>query len=331
MGRRAGGRDRRLAWLVITAVLALAAPVHAKPKPPPGNVLYVQKNAIWRASLAVQIEKKPEQAPTKLFTLPPMRKKRITRIEASSDGSVLLVELGKNVAWVDLKADPPAPVYLPCRGRARLSPDGNRVLCANRIGKGTGTAVYRIRPTFGATPLPEVKPTAVLMAALAGDKVIVAEGNALFMTPVAYPEQRTQMAPHAPAGALSVAPDGQRAVGRYSDGNAAESLYGFRLDGEAARRKLGPGRPVVWSADSDWLAVDAENTGCALRAVGGEFKCFDKFRAVSIDRDGSWLLLAKPLNPKAKRFDLFLGRIGGPRVEKPEPLLKGVSAAVLVP
>lgn len=324
MGRQAGGRGRRLAWSLIPALFgALTAPVHAKPKPPPGNVLFVQKNAIWRAPLAA-----PEE-PTKLFTLPPMRKKRITRLEASGDGSVLLVELGKNVAWVDMKADPPTPVYLPCRGRARLSPDGSRVLCANRTGK--GTAVYRVRPSFGATPLPEVKPTAVLLADLAGDKVIVAESNALFMTPVARPEQRTQMAPHAPAGGLSVAPDGQRAVGRYSDGNAGEALYGFRLDGEAARRKLVPGIPVVWSADSDWLAVDGEKTACALRAVGGEFKCFDKFRAVSLDRDGSWLLLARPPKAKAKRFDLFLGRIGGPRVEKPLPLVKGVSAAVLVP
>jgi hypothetical protein len=314
----------RLAWSVIPALVgALAAPVHAKPKPPPGNVLFVQKNAIWRASLAV-----PEE-PVKLFTLPPMRRKRITRLEASGDGSVLLIELGKNVAWVDMKADPPAPVYLPCRGRARLSPDGSRVVCANRTGK--GTAVYRVRPSFGATPLPELKPSTVLVAALAGDKVLFADGNALFLTPVAHPEQRTQMAPHAPATGLSIAPDGQRAVGRYSDGNGGEALYGFRLDGEAARRKLVPGRPVAWSADSDWLAVDGENTGCALRAVGGEFKCFDKFRAGARDSDGAWRRLAKPPRAKAKRFDLFLGRIGGPRVEKPLPLLKGVSAAVLVP
>jgi hypothetical protein len=260
-----------------------------------------------------------------------MRKKRITRLEASADGSVLLIELGKNVAWVDMKADPPAPIYLPCRGRARLSPDGSRVLCANRIGKGAGTAVYRLRPALGATPLPELKPAAVLAAAMSGDKVVFAESNALFMTPVAHPEQRTQMAPHAPPSGLSIAPDGQRAVGRYSDGNGGEALYGFRLDGEAARRKLVPGRPVAWSADSDWLAVDGENTGCALRAVGGEFKCFDKFRAVALDHNGAWLLLAKPPRVKAKRFDLFLGRIGGAHVEKPTPLLKGVSAAVLVP
>ena len=144
MARRAGGRGRRLAWSIIPALVgALAAPALAKPKPPPGNVLFVQKNAIWRASLAA-----PEE-PVKLFTLPPMRKKRITRLEASGDGSVVLLELGKNVAWVDMKADPPAPIYLPCRGRAHLSPDGSRVLCANRTGK--GTAVYRVRPTFGAS------------------------------------------------------------------------------------------------------------------------------------------------------------------------------------
>ena len=324
----AGVNRRMTAAILAGAALVgsmIAAPraAHAKPKPPPGNLIFVQKGAIWRVALAT-----PEE-PVKLIKLPPMRKKRVTRLEAAGDGSALLVELSKNAAWIDLSGPTPAaPVYLPCRGRAHLSPGGERVLCASRTGK--GTSVYRLRPTFGAAPL-AASPGATLMADLTGERVIVAEPKALFLTPVASPDHRTQVAPHAPSASLSIAPDGQRAVGRYSDGDGAESLYGFRLDGEAARRKLGPGTPVGWSADSVWLAVNGENTACAVRAVGGEFKCWDKFRTLAIDRDGSWLLLARPPGAKARRFDLFLGRVGGPHVEKPLPLLRGVSAAVLVP
>ena len=283
----------------------------------------MQNGAIWRALLA-----QPDQ-PTKLVTLPAMRR-RITRLEAAGDGSALLVELGRNAAWIDLSSQPPGQlVYLPCRGRARLSPDGQRVLCASRTGN--GTAVYRLRPRLGAAPLAGVDPAATALADLHGERVVIAARDALWSSPVAQPEQRTQVAPHVPASSLSVAPDGQRAVGRYLDGDKVESLFGFRLDGEAARRKLLPGVPIAWSADSVWLAVIGENTGCALRAVGGEYKCWDKFRPLAINRDGSWMLLAKPFAGRTRRLDLFLGRVGGPHTEKPLALLRGAVAATLIP
>ena len=311
--------------LLLGVLGALAVPdeAEAKPKPPPGSVVFVQKGAIWRAPLADP--KKPE----KLIGLPAMRR-RMTRLEAAGDGSALLVELGRNAAWIDMTAEPLRPVYLPCRGRARLSSSGELVVCASRTR--SGTVAYRMRPQVASWLLDGFDPKVTSLADVRGERVVVVDSDALWNSPVAQPDQRVQVSPHVPAGALSIAPDGQRAVGRYTEGESGDSLFGFRLDGQAARRKLGPGVPVAWSADSVWLIIAAENTACAVRAVGGEYKCWDKYRPLAIDADGSWVLLAKPPKGRSRRLELFLGRVSGPHAEKPiKLLLKNVAAATLVP
>jgi hypothetical protein len=137
------------------------------------------------------------------------------------------------------------------------------------------------------------------------------------------------LAPHVPRGHLSVSPDGARAVGRYQDGDG-EALFGFRLDGRAARRKLITGTPVAWSADSVWLAVDGEDTACVLRAVGGEYKCWDHFRAFAISPDGSLALLGKPPE-SGSGIDVYLVATAGVRAEKPRLVVEGAAAATLLP
>lgn len=323
---------RRRALLAAILLGLVPGAALARPPPPGGSVIFVQKGALWRASLAAYArppgKQRPEK-PAKLLGLAALRR-RFTRLEAAGDGSALLVEFGRNAAWIDLDTtEPLVPVYVPCRGRAHLSPSGERVLCASRAGK--GTAVYRMRPPGGAVILAEADPAATRIGDLAGERVVVIDGETLWSQPVARPEQRKQVSPHVPLSSLSVAPDGERAVGRYKDEAGGESMFGFRLDGQGVRRKLGFGVPVSWSADSVWLAVGGDNIACAVRAVGGEYKCWDRFRALAIAHDGSWLLIAKPPGSKPRRLDLFLGRVGGPRVEKPLKLIRGVTAAVLIP
>jgi hypothetical protein len=323
---------RRRALLAALFLGLVPGAAQGRPPPPAGSVIFVQKGALWRAKLAPYAKPpgkvKPDK-PEKLLSLAPLRR-RFTRLEAAGDGSALLLEFGRNAAWIDLDTtEPLAPVYVPCRGRARLSPSGERVLCASRSGK--GLAVYRMRPRAGASILADADPAATRLADLIGERVLVIDGEALWSETVSHPDQRKQVSPHVPLSALSVAPDGERAVGRYKDESGVESMFGFRLDGQAVRRKLGFGVPISWSANSEWLAVAGDNTACAVRAVGGEFKCWDKFRALAIDHDGSWLLIAKPPGSKQRRLDLFLGRVGGPRAEKPFKLMRGVTAAVLIP
>jgi hypothetical protein len=332
---------RRLVGVLgVVAGLAVPDAAQARPKPPEGRIIYVQKGSVWRAPLSILMARPPRarskkkkkknevvEVPERLIKLAAGLRK-ITRLEAAGDGSALLLEFGRNVAWLDLTADPrPPPVFLPCRGRARLSPGGELVMCASRAG--SGTSVYRLRPQLDGSLLAGFDPAATALADLRGERVVTIDHDALWSTSIAQPEQRTKVAPHVPIGALSIAPDGQRAVGRFRDGDSGDSLFGFRLDGQAARRKLGPGQAVAWSADSIWLAIFDGKTACAVRAVGGEYKCWDKYRPLALDRNGSWVLLARP--PRG-RMSLFLGRMAGPHPEKPLPLtLRGVSAAALVP
>jgi len=316
-------RSRAVVVALVAVVVAPAADAGAKPKPPSGRIIYVQKGAVWRAALA-----QPDK-PEKLLVLPAAARKR-PRLEAAGDGSALLIDLGRNAAWVDLASEPPAPpVYLPCRGRAHLSPGGELVLCASRVGD--GTVAFRMRPRLGSSLLAGFDPAATALADLRGERVVTADHDALWEASVARPDQRVRVAPHVPVGALSIAPDGQRAVGRYPDGQDGSSLFGFRLDGHGARRKLGPGTPIAWSADSVWLAIFDQDIACAVKAVGGEYKCWNKYRPLAIDHDGSWMLIAKPFKGRSQRLDLFLAEVAGPHSEKPLKVLSGAATATLVP
>ena len=282
-----------------------------KEEPPPGNLAWVKDGAIWRASLAA-----PEQ-PVKLVDLA-VAPALVRRLAAAADGSALLVDLGPNAAWIDLAGGKAAtPVLLPCAG-GRLASDGGRVLCGARRGK--GSVSYRMRPTLGSAPLAEFDPQRT--AFTAGDRLVSEKDGAL------RAEDKV-VAPHAPLDHLSISPDGARAVGRYQDGDG-DALFGFRLDGRAARRKLITGAPIAWSGDSVWLSVDGEDTACVLRAVGGEYKCWDHFRALAISADGGRALLGKP--PDAgSGIDIYLVPVAGVRADTPKLLVSAALAATLLP
>jgi len=302
----------RLLAIGVGLALAVGIAQARKEPPPPGNLVYVKDGAIWRARLAA-----PEQA-ERLMALA-AAPSLVRGLSASADGSALLLDLGSNAEWIDLapRERAPARVLLPCSG-GRLAPDGGRVLCAARRGK--GSVAYRMRPQLGSAALEQLSPERTALTA--GDHLVSEKDGALR-------DQDKVLAPHAPLDRLSVSPDGARAVGRYQDGDG-DALFGFRLDGRAARRKLIQGAPVGWSADSVWLAVDGEDTACVLRAVGGEYKCWDHFRALAISADGNRALLGKPPD-SGSGIDVYLVPVTGVRPEKPKVLVQGVLAATLLP
>lgn len=296
-----------LGGLLLAAVTATA---HAgKKEPPQGSVAYVADGAVWRAPLA-----SPEQA-SKVADLP-VAPALVVHVSAAADGSALLVDLGANAAWIDLAGAAP-PVYLPCRG-GRISSNGHRVLCAAR---GGAAVVYRLRPRLGSAPLVDVDPA---RSAHAGDHLVVEKGGTLVAQGGAV------VAPQAPADLLSVAPNGERAVGRYRvTDDEDDALHGFRLDGRAARRKLIPGTPIAWSSDSTWLAIESGDEACAVRAAGGEYKCWKDYQALAIGPGGALALLAQPADDGA--LALFLVPTDGVRPQKPTPLLPSARAATLLP
>jgi hypothetical protein len=71
-----------------------------------------------------------------------------------------------------------------------------------------------------------------------------------------------------------------------------ELLYGFALDGTAARRKsIREGKVVQWSADGVWALVQDGSKACVMRVVGGEYKCWKGYTAVALSPDGASALL----------------------------------------
>jgi hypothetical protein len=129
------------------------------------------------------------------------------------------------------------------------------------------------------------------------------------------------LAPHAPTGALLVAPTGDRAVGVYADRDqgadqGADALYAFRIDGTGVRRKLmRSADPIAWSADGAWLLVQQQREACLVRAVGGEYKCWNRYQAAAIAPDGQHALLTKPGDKG--RFDLYRVELSGASRSKP--------------
>ncbi len=302
---------RTLAAIGIAVGIAIGTAHARKEEPPPGHLAWVKDGAIWRAALA-----DPERA-DKVVDLP-VTPELVHALTSAADGSALLVDLGGNAAWIDLAGGKPsAPIFLPCAG-GRLAFDGGRVLCAARRGK--GAVAYRMRPRLGSAALEALSPERTALTG--GDHLISEKDGALR-------DGDRVLAPHVPLDHLSVSPDGARAVGRYQDGDG-DALFGFRLDGRAARRKLISGAPVAWSADSAWLAVDGDDTACVIRAVGGEYKCWDHFRAFAIAADGARALLGKP--PEAgSGIDVYLVPTSGVRPEKPRLLVQAAQAATLLP
>lgn len=302
---------RRAVAIGIAVGVAVGTAHARREEPPPGGLAWIKDGAIWRAALAT-----PDRA-ERLVDLP-VAPALVRALTAASDGSALLVDLGRNAAWIDLAGGKPAaPVFLPCAG-GHLAADGGRVLCAARRGK--GAVAYRMRPRPASAALETLDPQRT---------ALTASGHLVGEKDGALRDGDRVLAPHVPLDHLSVSPDGARAVGRYQDGDG-DALFGFRLDGRAARRKLITGTPVAWSGDSVWLAVDGEDTACVLRAVGGEYKCWDHFRAFAISADGARALLGKPPEAGAG-LDVYLVATAGVRADKPRLLVEAALAATLLP
>lgn len=248
---------------------------------------------------------------------------RVLRLEVSADGGGLLVDLGGPAGWLDL-GDPGAQLtWLPCRGPARFVGDGGAVACL----AGGGMARFALRPRGIGGWIGGIAADAQAFAE-PGGAALVAAGGHVVRRQVGVPDAVLGPAPDAD---LAIAPDGGRAVGRFGGAPGAVSvLEVYRLDGVAARRKLVPGQPVAWSADSVWLLVDSGAATCAVRATGGEYKCWDDYRGVGLDAEGKLALLARP--GVSGGVDLFVGAVTGAQTAAPRPLVSGVAGpAALAP
>jgi hypothetical protein len=202
-----------------------------------------------------------------------------------------------------------------CVGLAIVAPTGDRFAC-----RADGTSML-VQPTTWRAQ------TAAIEGELGGvtlsGELVVATDDAIYGATIAAPADRRQLAPHRPSGAWLAAPGGQRAAGVYADPapDPNGGLYQFALDGKAARRRLAADAiPIAWSSDAEWLLLQSPDSACFVRAVGGEYQCWDGFRAVAVSPDDGYVLLARD-------GDLYTAATGGVAPGRPRLLVRDASHA----
>lgn len=287
----------------VAILLALAAPATAEP----GDVVYVKDGVLTRQPVLVKGEA------VALATLESALAK-VDRVEVSPDGKTLVVGAGRVLRWLDLEAPAPVPRALVCAGHVTL---GSRLSCD----VGTGyTLVADLRA--GVLRVVDAVPAG---ARTVGNALVHSAGDALWAHDLATDELR-QLAEHAPPAHLLVAPDGTRAVGVYGTGDDA-AIYTFRLDGTGVRRKLSRDAvPLAWSADSQWILAQQGSRACIVRAVGGQYKCWKRYRALALAPDGSWALVARDRDD-SDLVDLYRAELAGPDADRPTPVVEGARPA----
>ncbi len=240
------------------------------------------------------------------------KKRTIAAIDVTASGTALVRDDLGNWYWTDTGKRRATLTPLGCKGQATLSPNGKLVVCS---GDPKVTYVHHL-----ADNQVRMIPTALSLVGFSNRlsrELVASHQGKLWAIPLDDWDAQRLLAPHAPAAGLLVAPNGKRAVGRYSDGKH-KRIFTFRLDGKAARRRLlRNADPVAWSADSKWLLAHGRTLACIVRGVGGQFKCWRKYRAVAISPDGSVAILAKRDKRKRKRIHLYKAVLKGANKAKP--------------
>lgn len=291
--------------------------------PVEGSLVFARGEALWRVPVnagraggkrAVQLAPLPSEAGA------------LTGLIASPRGNAVVATFERGVSWLALNQASPRLRPLACVPPAFFSRDG-RLACAGADGR---LALYAsLRRTARAVPLPGAR-----LAGFAADgRLLLADERGLWAVAADDPGQRTQLAPHVGARGLRVGPRGRRAAAWYAGvgTHPIPGLYTFALDEKATRRRLlAEAKPVAWASGGGWLAVQSEEEGaCLVRVVGGQYKCWRRYRAVSISPKGAFLLMVKPEEKEREGADaslgLYIGEGEGVRPAAPRLVVDGVS------
>ncbi len=284
------------ARLVAAVLLAGSAAAAAAPIEPNGRVVFARGGSLWLT------DGRGKAAAVVIATLP-VEASDVRFLRADAAGTTLLADLAGRWFWARLPAagETATLAELPCAaGAARVSPGGEYVLCAAASGH---ALIVRLRDgqTFERDDADAAG--AAIVDRDGQRELVFAAGGALVAGPLKAGAATRVVAPEAPSRGLVVAPDGTRAVGVYQAPPSGQprvteprdQLFGFALNGVAARRRLiRDGVVLDWSADSAWLLVQDGGKACVARAVGGQYKCWKGFTAVSLSADGAWALVLGP-------------------------------------
>jgi hypothetical protein len=241
---------------------------------------------------------------------------RVERVQVSSDGSALLLTVDGHHAWADL-SKPPQLHFVPCAGPAHLRSDGDAVTCT-ALGSDQ-TAIYTMRPKRSVAFL-AVRGVPYFQ----GKSSILHRQKGKLVSTETSGSSSKRLTTFEPSGTLLVSPDGKRAIGVFPE-DTIEIVATFSLTKKSARRTLMQAADALaFSADSSWLALQQERDACAVRAVGGQYKCWRHYRAIDVSSHGFSLLMRKSSDDDAA---LYIGEVAGPEARKPRRILDGTSGA----
>jgi hypothetical protein len=330
---------RRLALagaMALTAVCWAGGAGAESEGPPAGQLLYLHDGWLWSVD-ATAATRPRRRADARGFAAPPAAPPAapIDRLQSSPDGRLVALTSARGTAWVQLRLDDAraepaelrAVAVAPCRGPGDVAPNGRALVCPGAAG-----TVWQ--PNLWIARQLPIGPAPVFFHGLAGDQLLVVEDNGIWAIPATGSQKRRPLAPHRPDRGFLPSPDGSRAVGNYETDGVSE-LWSFRLDGKAARRKLGFDlTAVAWSADSQWVLLPNHSRACVVRAVGGEYKCWEHFAGHALSPDGRHVLLGKdnalyiaPLNGvSAARPTRVVEQANGPATWV-QPTARAIAAA----
>ncbi len=322
---------------VLAGLLVLASPGAAAPDTSEldhATVIFQRGAALVRSDTRGKAE-------LELATLPAGT--HVRALYSDARGTALLVDLGGTWAWMPLDGKAQTLAPLPCADApAQLEEAGTCVLC--RAKAATGSILVNL--ATGKSLAVDVTGGRIAGSG-AQRKLIWSDASGIWSAPPAELKRKTQLAPQPPLRAFLPSFDGTRAFGVYSDfvyegkkKQPSEMLMGFALDGQAARRKgLPTALPLQWSHDNQYVLMQDGNAACLVRAMGGQYKCWKGYIAVSVAPDGSYALVlgqregkpatgALPSGPLA----LYRAKLAGPYDETPALVTKLVDgAAVWIP
>jgi hypothetical protein len=290
--------------LSLALVAALSGPAAAD-----DEILFVKGTSLWRLP--------PGGEPLEVADLG-VEADRVGRVQVGGDGRAALVEAegaaGAEILWIDLER---GQVRRPSgAGPAVLSADGRRIACpAGEL----AIVVHQMQPRPATRTMRRVPAEQIAFVGGSGHLAVVG-ARGVWRFPIGTTARRRLIAPHAPESGLLVSPSGRRAVATFED-KGGTALESFKLDGKGSRRRLmRHGRAIAWSLDSRWLVVQARGRACVVSAVGGQYKCWDGYRALSIDSDVKAILLSRD-------GDLYRAPVTGARAENPALVQRGTASA----
>jgi hypothetical protein len=305
--------------LVLALLLGAPTPALAEDDFGGGSIVFAREKSLWKT------DPKGKGPAVELVALPGAAAD-VRMIRTDPAGTKILFDLGGTWWWaaIDPGATSPAqPTQLPCADApARLSADARMVVCAADDGK--ALLISLVTKKRAKQPIAADGVRAVVVGKTRD--LIWTDADGVWRAPIGSLKAKKEVAPDAPVRGFLAAPDGSRGVATYAghvyekkEKVPGESLDGFALDGTAARRALHrEGVVVDWSWDSTWVLVQAGDEACITRAVGGEYKCWKNYTAVSLAPDGSWaVLLGDRKEDDTEARSVYRGKLAGAYTERP--------------